>query len=269
MYAQLADVCCADPYYQEQQRIVWNERPAWAPSFIKPLYVLGAATICGSACAPKPLHIILNSVRHDTKAGPFRYATPPEKTVELFYALGAGAKSFSYWWYTPYGEFHGCGAADPEAVALWRQIGRLGAQVRTAGPVLTRSCPASLPLKAPAKLWTRTLLAGTDTLVLLAVNDNIANDRMGTVVVPLPKTVVTVTPPAWLKAAAGFEITPEGVRDVSWKSEAGQLVLDLGQTEVARLVLLTTDKELRGQLEELHRSRFAANVAQLTASGGK
>ena len=269
MYAQLPDVCCADPYYQEQQRIVWNERPAWVPSFIKPLYVLGAATICGSACAPKPLHIILNSVRHDTKAGPFRYATPPEKTVELFYALGAGAKSFSYWWYTPYGEFHGCGAADPEAVALWRQIGRLGAQVRTAGPVLTRSCPASLPLKAPAKLWTRTLLAGTDTLVLLAVNDNIANDRMGTVVVPLPKTVVTVTPPAWLKAAAGFEITPEGVRDVSWKSEAGQLVLDLGQTEVARLVLLTTDKELRGQLEELHRSRFAANVAQLTASGGK
>src|ERR1035441_7414071 len=98
MYAQLADVCCADPYFQEQQRIVWNERPAWAPSFIKPLYVLGAATICNSACAPKPLHIILNSVRHDTKGGPFRFATPPEKTVELFYALGAGTKSFSYWW---------------------------------------------------------------------------------------------------------------------------------------------------------------------------
>ena len=68
-----------------------------------------------------------------------------------------------------------------------------------------RSCPAALPLKAPAKLWTRTLLAGTDTLVLLAVNENIANDRLGTVVVPLPKTSVTVTPPAWLKAADGFE----------------------------------------------------------------
>lgn len=118
MYAQLADICCADPYFQEQQRIVWNDRPAWASSFIKPLYVLGAATICSSACAPKPLHIILNSVRHDAERGPFRFATPPEKTVELFYALGAGAKGFSYWWYTPYGEFHGCGAADKEAVAL-------------------------------------------------------------------------------------------------------------------------------------------------------
>ena len=159
-----------------------------------------------------------------TKGGPFRFATPPEKTVELFYALGAGTKIFSYWWYTPYGEFHGCGAAVAEAVALWRQIGLLGAQVRTAGPVLTRSCPAVLPLKAPGKLWTRTLLAGTDTLVLLAVNENIANDRLGTVVVPLPKTPVTLTAPAWLKAVDGFEITPEGLRDVDWKSEAGQLV---------------------------------------------
>jgi len=269
MYAQLPDVCCADPYFQEQQRIVWNERPAWAPSFVRPLYVLGAATICGSACAPKPLHIILNSVRHDLKNGPFRFATPAEKTVELFYALGAGTKSFSYWWYTPYGEFYGCGAAEKEAVALWRQIGLLGAQVRTAGPVLTRSCPAGLPLKAPAKLWTRTLLAGTDTLVLLAVNENIANDRLGTVVVPLPKTPITVTPPAWLTAAAGFEITPEGLRDVNWKSEAGQLVLDLGQTEVARLIVLTSNQGLRGQLDELYRSRFAANVAQLTAPASK
>jgi hypothetical protein len=266
MYARLPDVCCADPYYQEQQNIVWNERPVWASSFVRPTYVLGAATICNSACAPKPLHIILNCVQHKTKGGSFRFATPPEKTVELFYALGAGTKSFSYWWYTPYGEFYGCGAADKDAVALWRQIGLLGAQVRTAGPVLARSCPAALALKAPARLWTRTLLAGTDTLVLLAVNENIANDRLGTVVVPLPTTTVTITPPSWLKAADAFEITPHGLQDVTWKSDAGRLVLDLGQTEVARMVLLTAEKTLRGELKGLYQRRFAANVAQLTAS---
>ncbi len=245
---------------------MWNDRPAWAPAFIKPRYVLGVVTICNSACAPKPLHIILNSVRHDIEGGGFRFATPPEKTVELFYALGAGAKSFSYWWYTPYGRFHGCGASDPEAVALWRQIGLLGAQVRTAGPVLTRSCPATVPVKAPPKLWTRTLLAGTDTLVLIAVNDNIANDRLGTVVVPLPTTPITLTPPSWLKPADAFEITPEGLRDVTWKTDAAQLALDLGKTEVARLVLLTSDKALRRQLDDLYRTHFAANIAQLTAA---
>ena len=59
------------------------------------------------------------------------------------------------------------------------------------------------------------------------------------------------------------------MRDVDCKSEAGQLVLDLGKTEVARMVLLTADKGLRSQLDELYRSRFAANVALLTATGGK
>ena len=262
-YAQLPDVFCADPYFQEQQRIVWNDRPAWAASFVKPLYVLGASTICNWACAPKPLHIILNSVRHNSPSGGFRFATPEEKTVELFYALGAGAKSFSYWWYTPYGEFLGCGASEKEAVALWRQIGLLGAQVRTAGPMLTRSCPATLPLKAPAKLWTRTLLSGGDTVVLLAVNDNIASDRLGTVVVPLPKTVVNLTLPGWLGAVRAFEITPEGTRDVNWQVSDSEIIFDLGSTRLARMIVVTGDDSLRARLEQMHRDQFAENVASL------
>jgi len=262
-YAQLPDVFCADPYFQEQQRIVWNDRPAWAASFVKPLYVLGVATICNWACAPKPLHIILNSVRHNLPSGGFRYATPEEKTVELFYALGAGTKSFSYWWYTPYGEYMGCGASEKEAVALWRQIGLLGAQVRTAGPLLTRSCPAVLPLRAPAKLWTRTLLSGNDTVVVLAVNDNIASDRLGTVVVPLPQTVVNLTLPNWLGRVRAFEITPEGLRDVSWRLSDSEILLDLGSTRIARMIVVTEDSALRAHLEELHRDQFAEHVASL------
>jgi hypothetical protein len=261
-YAQLADVFCADPYYQEQQRIVWNDRPAWAASFVKPLYVLGVATVGRWACAPKPLHLILNSVRHNMPDG-FRFATPEEKTVELFYALGGGATSFSYWWYTPYGEFLGCGAAEKAAVALWRQIGLLGAQVRTAGPLLTRSCPATLPLQAPAKLWTRTLLSGADTVVLLAVNDNIASDRLGTVVVPLPQTVVRLTLPDWLTEARAFEITPEGTRDVNGRVTDGAMTLDLGRTRLARMVVITGDPSLRARLEQRHRDQFAQNVASL------
>lgn len=268
-YAQIADVCSADPYFQEQQRIVWNERPAWTASFLKPDYVLGAATICASACAPKPLHIILNAVRHDSPEGQFRYATPEEKAVELFYALGAGAKGFSYWWYTPYGEFHGCGAQDKEATALWRQIGRLGAQVRTAGPVLTRSCPAKVPLKAPAKLWTRTLLAGTDALALLVVNDNIASDRLGTVVVPLPRATVTLNPPSWLKASDAFEITPQGVTNIQWTLKAGEIVLELGKTEVARMIMITGQPELRTELQHLYDQRFAATAGYLRGRFGE
>ncbi len=258
MYARLPDICCADPYFQEQQRIVWNSKPSRAAAFVKPTYVLGVATICNSACAPKPSHFILNSVRHDSKDGGFRFATPAEKTVELFYALGAGAKGFSYWWYTPTGEFYGCGAKDEAAVALWHQIGLLGAQIRTAGPVITRSCPAQVPVETKAKLWTRTLLSGTNTLVLIAVNDNIACDRLGTVVVPLPQTVVCITPPGWLKADDIFEITPQGLTPVTWEKSAGKIILNLGQTDVARMIVLTSDHTLRDSLDQSHR-QFNAN----------
>lgn len=259
-YGQLADVYCADPYYQEQQRIVWNDRPAWASAFVKPTYVLGVTTICQSACAPRPLHIILNSVRHDSPKGPFRFATPTEKRVEVFYALSAGAKGLSYWWYTPYGEFHGCGSSDPAGVALWTEIGRLGALTRTAGPLIVRSCPAETPVKSPLKLWTRTLLSGSDALLLLAVNENIASDRQGTVVVPLEKADLTLTPPAWLAVADVFEVSEQGVQDVAWRQEGTQLALSLGRVEVARMIVVTADRRLREVLARLHREDSAQTL---------
>jgi len=157
----------------------------------------------------------------------------------------------------------GCGASEKEAVALWRQIGLLGAQVRTAGRLLTRSCPATLPVKAPTKLWTHTLVSGRDTVVLLAVNDNIASDRLGTVVVPLPKTVVKLALPNWLSSVQAFEITPEGTRDVDWRFSDSEIVLDLGSTRLARMIVVTGDEALRASLEQIHREQFAKNVRSL------
>ncbi len=277
-YAQLGDVCCSDPYYQEQQKIVWNRRLAWLPGFLKPTYVLAASTICQSACAPKPLHIILNSVRHDPVKDPkirpedqetFRFATPQEKQVEAFYALAAGATAFSYWWYTPYGEFYGCGGSSPDAKALWREIGLLGAQIRTAGPLLVRGCPATVPVKASKYVWVRSLLAGTDALVLLIVNDNFGSDRAGTVYVPIEKAAVTVTPPAWLTPKDVFEVACEGPRDVRWKPDGKQVALDLGRVEMTRMIVIAADPQCRGQLRELYTKQFAANVRALLASEPK
>jgi hypothetical protein len=247
-YAQLADIYCADPYYQEQQRIVWNERPAWAAAFIKPTYVLGVTSICFSACAPHPLHIILNAVRHDIPKGPFRFATPAEKRLEVFYAIGAGAKGLSYWWYTPYGESQGGGSPNPAGVALWTEIGKLGALTRTAGPLILQSAPATVPLKAPQRLWTRTLLVGSDSLLLLAANENIAGDRQGTAVVPLEKANVLLTAPSWLPVADVFEISDHGLTDINWHPQGPQIALELGPVDVARMIVLTANKNLRKAL---------------------
>jgi hypothetical protein len=142
-------------------------------------------------------------------------------------------------------------------VALWTEIGRLGALTRVAGPLVVRSCPAEISVQSPLKLWTRTLLAGSDALLLLVVNENIASDRQGTVVVPLEKADLTLTPPAWLAVADVFEVSEQGVRDVTWRQEGTQLALSLGRVEVARMMVVTADRHLRAALARLHAERVA------------
>ena len=66
-------------------------------------------------------------------------------------------------------------------------MGVLGAEVRAAGEVLVRSCPAKLPATASPGLWVRTLLAGTDSVVVLVVNDTSKGTTTGT-------TIRTVSP---------------------------------------------------------------------------
>lgn len=262
-YAQLPDVLCSDPYYQEQLSLRYNSRPGWLGPATKATYVYAAAQICQTAGAPKPLHIILNSVRHRGKDNAFRMATPPEKRIELYYALAAGAKGISYWWFCPYDEFYGVGGGDADAVALWKEIGLLGAEIRTAGPVITQSCPAGIPLKGSKYVWARGLLRGLDTLVLVVVNDNYANDRVGTVIFPAAKATVTVTVPSWLKPKDAFEITYDGARSVTWKQTGAQLSVDLGKLEVSRLIFISADARLRDELQDVYKKRFAGNVARL------
>lgn len=220
--------------------------------------------VCQLACAPKPLHLILNSVHHIEEGEPFRFATPQEKRVEVYYALAAGAKGLSYWWYTPIPPYLGVGADDPQARALWREIGLLGAEVRTAGPVLVRSCPASLPVAGSRRLWVRSLLAGLDTVVLICVNEDYASDRVGTVVRPLEQAVVTFRLPAWLRPQEILEITHRGIQPISWEREGKKLKLYLGRVELTRLVLITSDHSLPHHLQRLYDTQFAPKIQRLT-----
>ncbi len=46
--------------------------------------------------------------------------------IEAYYSIAAGAKALSYWWYTPAGEYYGCGGDDPASRALWKELGLVG-----------------------------------------------------------------------------------------------------------------------------------------------
>ena len=264
MYHQLADIPCVDPYYPEQLDYVYRSNPGNLAAHLKPTYVLGVSTISQSSCRPKPLHVLLCSTKYlDGKGFEGRYPTPEEKRMEVYYAISSGAKSLSYWWFSPDSFCRGVGSDDAAAQALWKEIGLLGAEVRTAGSVITRSSPVSLPVKASTNLMARTCIAGTDTVELFLVNDDVACDRIGTVVKPVEKASATVDIPTWLTPADTFEVTYEGLSDVQWKRDGSKVLLDLGTVTVGRFVMITSDAGLRGRLQKEYDSKFAANVAKL------
>ncbi len=267
-YGQLPDYFAADPYYQTRLAEAYWKKPNTIPMYSKCTFVNAVASICSSACAPNPLHIMLNSTCRQTKERKFRFGTREEKRIEAYYALAAGAKQISYWWFLPSkpgtDSSNGCGADDPAAKALWNEIGLLGAEIRTAGPIIERSCPIALDVKASGKLWVRTLAAGTNTLVALCVNDDYTNDDKGTNIQPVTNAEVGIDLPSWLKPVDVFEIDCKGTHDVTWQG-SDRLNVSLGTLKVTRMIVITSDKGLRASTQKLYDAKFAANVSKLLA----
>jgi hypothetical protein len=114
-------------------------------------------------------------------------------------------------------------------------------------------------------LWVKTLLSGNDTLEVVTVNENVACDRLGTVVRPCQNAQASVTLPTWLAPKDAFEVTPDGVKDVSWKRDGGNVDLSLGTVQISSFVIVTADPGLRAQLQDRYQKMFAANVAKIRA----
>lgn len=267
MYHQLADVPSIDPYYQGELDNTFSRHPGRFGSYAKPTYVYAAARISAVSAAPKPLHVILCSTQYTDRRTGFtgRYPTPEEKRIEAYYALAAGAKGLSYWWFTPENECNGVGSGEPAANALWDEIGLIGAEVRTAGPLVTMGCPAAVAISTASVIVGRALLCGTDSMVVVAVNDEIMSDRTGTVVKPFPYTTVTAAVPSWMTVRDAFQVTESGVGDVEWKLDGRNVVMVPKEFREGRLMVVTASAELRGRLAAEYEKKLAANAAALLA----
>lgn len=264
VYGQMGDFLATDPYYQPRIFQSFKESPSLIGLYSKAIFPLASAALAQSACAPRPLHIILFSTRGGRVT---RFPTPTEKRIEAYYCLGVGAKGLSYWWYTPGEKAQGCGSDDPDARALWKEIGLIGAEFQTLSPLLAQSCPADVPMKLSPQLWARTLLAGKESMILVVVNDDYACDRLGASYKPIDNAIVEVQLPSWLVPKEAFEISYTGTRDVEWDAADAKLKLGLGKLELTRLIVISADSGLRERLQQRYTQRCSANVARLQAQG--
>ena len=120
-----------------------------------------------------------------------------------------------------------------------------------------------MPVKVSRYLWARTLVSGLETVALVVVNDDVLCDRMGTVVKAVEKAKATVETPSWMTPADVFEVTSDGIREITWKRDGASVEVDLGTVNISRLVFITSDGTLRDRLAKLYATKFADNVKAL------
>jgi hypothetical protein len=259
-WGQVPDVFMTDPYYQPELADAYLNNTAQIPLYAKATQVYATARTAGLACEPNPLHVILYSCKQSSSSVTWPFPAPGTKRTEVYYALAGGAKGLAYWWYkTPDGLAYG----NADALALWKEIGLLGNEIKTAQPLLVRSHPVSLPTTPSSGLWVRTLAVGTDSMIFLVVNDNHYNDVSGCHYTPIENASVSATLPSWLASSTAFEITPAGVVDAGANVNGTQMQLSLGTLNLTRMIVVTTDPQLRAAIQNRYVQQAWPGICQI------
>ena len=247
-WGQVPDVFMTDPYYQPELSDAYWNNPAEIPLYAKATQVYATARTTALACEPNPLHVILYSNKQkDSSGNLWPFPAPGTKRTEVYYALAGGAKGMAYWWYKlPDGLAYG----NADALALWKEMGLLGNEIKTASPWLVTSHPVDMTLNPSANVWARALATGTDTMIFLVVNDNHYNDAAGCHYTPVNNATLTATLPSWMQSSpTAFQIAAAGLSDVSTVLNGSQLQVNLGTLTLTKMIVVTTDPTLRSTIQ--------------------
>ena len=258
-YGQLADVLMVDSYYQRRLADTYWDYPQRVPLYERATVIYATSLALTTAAEPNPTHFLLysNQQNRAKTKDTWPFPTPESKRIEVYYALAGGAKGMAYWWLR---EPSGLGAGGAGSQALWREIGLLGNEIKTAAPLLVTSHPVALDARGSDGVWVRSLAASVDTLLLLVVNDQYRNDRDGIHVTPVNDATVTATLPAWMQSPSAFEITAGGLHDVGTAIAGNQVRLDLGRLDLTRMIVLTTNPQLRATIQQRYDQQVAPGV---------
>lgn len=202
---------------------------------------------CRTAAAARPVTFTFSSTFEGwsdpvdlTKMRFPRPNFPLEQRVMMYYAIGAGARGlFNYIHCTETSGNHWShGSTDwPE---LWNEVGVVYRELERVAPLLAVAHPTRLATSPHPKLWLRTLLCGEDAAVIVWVNDNYQQNRMGVRYEPLTDAKITLPDLPWLKGWKAYSVAQDAFTGL--KVTGSQLTLP--RADVAGLILLTPDARL-------------------------
>ncbi len=258
-YGQAVDCLQVDPYYQARLRDSYFDYPQRIPLYEKATYIYAVSLATTTSAEPNPSHVILYSCKQTDASGAWPYPTRESKRIEFYYALAAGAKGISYWWFkTP----NGLGTKEPDALAMWYEVGLLGNEVKTISPLLVTSHPVAMTLTPSTGVWAKALASGTETIILLVVNDDYYNDPSGCHYNSKSNASVVATLPSWMRSPAptAFEVRPSGLHNVTTSLNGGNLTVSLGTLDLTRMIVITTNPQLRSIIQQRYEEKVWPGV---------
>ncbi len=255
VWGQAVDVLQSDNYYDVQLRNSYVNYPNRVQVYKQAKLSYAVARTASEAASPNPFNHLLFCTKQTDPDWP--YPTPESKRIEVYYSLAGGSKGMGYWWFNqPYGL-----NASAECASLWKEMGLCGNEIKTARDLIVKSVPVDLALTPSASVWARAVASGVDTLMLYAVNDNYYSDLTGCHYTPVNNATVTTTLPLWMRnAPTAFEITAGGLRDVTTQLNGSQLVVNLGTLNLTRMIIVTTDPQLRTTIQQRYDSQVRPGV---------
>ena len=219
------------------------------------------------AVGPRPVEMMLWGGMN-TGFPTRRSATPEENDMSVHFVVGGGAKGLHYFldWNSYPTVFEGgyfIGA--PRTNMLWKRMGRLNAELMRLGSLLAIGHPYNIAASDHPQLWTRSLLCGQNTFVIVLVNRQHTLHNNDTYtrfqhVFPVDKATVTVDLPAWFSARIAVEVRWDAVTPVQLAGSGSRRILTVENLLTSKVIVVSRDPDIADKLA-LDPNRLAALIA--------
>lgn len=253
VYAQIPDIVTPDCYpLTVGQPITW---------------VRDVTEVCRSAAGPRRVEMVPQVDFEDRQNVEMKFRRPPfapEVTIQYLYALGGGARGFSGWeWFDEKADWcHFYGA--PNFPDVLNAVATTYRRFKLLEPLILQAHRRDIVTCSQEKIWTSSLICGTDAMIVVAVNDDY--ESLPTDFVQTPKTDLRFTGPQmpWLRVGYAGLIEDGAIRDLALSQDAEQFSVELPRLETGQIMLLARDRTFADDLLARYtREQEAAGLALL------
>ncbi len=177
-----------------------------------------------------------------------RPATAEEVRLSIYWGLGAGARGFYNYIHCTEAWSGGTFIGSTDYPDVWREIGRSYRAVDVVAPLVALAHPTELATASDENAWVRTLVCGEDALLIVVANDDYEEERMAFKYHPLQDVSISLPELAWIDPTVAWHVTESGIEELPMDGGT----IELGQLDVAELILVSADASLGDRLWDRH-----------------